>query len=106
LAEEAVAKGAEGNDVFVRELDLEHGYVVHHRSGDASNEEEHSGGEEEESADMGEETEGHFEYDLLLSLLSVKPLRTKMQNSSRLYSTIQYNTIRRPDGCREREKRK
>jgi len=64
----AVAKGAEGDDVVIREHDLEQGDVLHHGRGDGGDEEEDGGGEEEEGAEVVEES--HFD-DLFRSSLQV-----------------------------------
>jgi len=102
----AVAKGAEGDDVVIREHDLEQGDVVHHGRGDGGDEEEDGGGEEEEGAEVVEES--HFDDLFRSSLLLFVDIKSSGSRSSRVYEADEYRERKRKrkrKGKRKRDER-
>jgi hypothetical protein len=81
LTEDAVAEGAEGDDVLIGELDLEQGDVLHDGGGDGGDEEEDGGGEEEEGAEVVEES--HFDVSSGLSRILFVDGKSEGSRSSR-----------------------
>lgn len=81
LTEDAVAEGAEGDDVLIRELDLEQGDVLHDGGGDGGDEEEDGGGEEEEGAEVVEES--HFGVSSVVSRILFVDGKPEGSRSSR-----------------------